>query len=63
VGEGVQMYDALAAKGIKSQLIIFPDEGHGAAKRANQVVQFGASLDFLEQTLKPKPKSDTRAER
>lgn len=61
VGEGVQMHDALAAKGIKSQLIIFPDEGHGASKRANQVVEFGASLDFFEQTLKPKV--DTRAER
>ena len=56
VGEGVQMHDALAARGVKSALIIFPDEGHGAAKRANLVVQFGASLEFFEQTLKPKAK-------
>jgi dipeptidyl aminopeptidase/acylaminoacyl peptidase len=61
VGEAVQIHDALAAKGIKSPLIIFSDEGHGAAKRANQVVQFGASLDFFEQTLKPK--GDTHAQR
>lgn len=61
VGEAVQMHDALDARGIKSPLIIFPDEGHGAGKRANQVVQFGASLDFFEQTLKPK--GDGRAER
>lgn len=53
VGEAVQMHDALAAKGIKSSLIIFPDEGHGASKRANRVVELGASLEFLEQTLKP----------
>jgi dipeptidyl aminopeptidase/acylaminoacyl peptidase len=61
VGEAVQIHDALQAKGIKSPLIIFPDEGHGAAKRANQVVEFGASLDFFEQTLKPK--GDTHAQR
>jgi dipeptidyl aminopeptidase/acylaminoacyl peptidase len=62
VGEGVQIHDALQAKGVKSQLIIFPDEGHGAAKRANQVVEFGASLDFFEQTLKPK-QAEPHAER
>jgi dipeptidyl aminopeptidase/acylaminoacyl peptidase len=56
VGEGVQMHDALVARGVKSALIIFPDEGHGAAKRANQVVQYGASLEFFEQTLKPAAK-------
>jgi dipeptidyl aminopeptidase/acylaminoacyl peptidase len=61
VGEGVQMHDALEAKGIKSTLIIFPDEGHGAAKRSNRVVQYGAALEFLEQTLKPK--GDARAQR
>jgi dipeptidyl aminopeptidase/acylaminoacyl peptidase len=49
----VQMHTALEARGIKSPLIIFPDEGHGAAKRANQVVQFGASIEFFEATLKP----------
>jgi len=53
VGEAVQMHDALEARGIKTSLIIFPDEGHGAAKRANQVVQIGASLQFLQETLKP----------
>ena len=47
--------------GIKSQLIIFPDEGHGATKRSNVVVELGASIDFLEQTLKaPKPPSAQR---
>ena len=54
-GEAVQMHDALEARGIKSPLIIFPDEGHGAAKRSNLVVQYGAALEFLEQTLKPAP--------
>ncbi len=60
VGEAIQMHDALSARGLKSPLIIFPDEGHGAAKRANQVRQAGASIEFFEQTLKPAPKSAAR---
>jgi len=56
-GEAIQIHDALVARGIKTQLIIFPDEGHGATKRSNQVVEIGAMLDFLEQTLKTKPGS------
>ncbi len=60
VGEAVQMHNALDARGIKSPLIIFPDEGHGASKRANQVVQFGASIEFFEATLKPASKSASR---
>ncbi len=60
VGEAIQMHDALEKRGIKSPLIIFPDEGHGAAKRANRVVEFGAVLDFLEQTLQPAVTSASR---
>jgi len=60
VGEAVQMHDALQARGVKSSLIIFPDEGHGASKRSNRVVELGASLEFLEATLKPAPKSAAR---
>ena len=56
-GEAIQIHDALVARGIKTQLIVFPDEGHGAAKRSNQVVEIGAMLDFLEQNLKAKPSS------
>ncbi len=52
VGEALQMHDALAARGISSPLIIFADEGHGAAKRDNTVVQVGATLDFMEKNLK-----------
>jgi dipeptidyl aminopeptidase/acylaminoacyl peptidase len=57
VGEAIQMHDALQSRGLKSPLIIFPDEGHGAAKRANQVTEIGAMLEFLEQNLLPKPAS------
>jgi len=50
-GEAVQIRDALAKKGIPSPLMIFPDEGHGASKRSNQVLMFGHSLAFFQEHL------------
>ncbi len=52
-GETIQMHDALEARKIKSPLIIFGDEGHGAAKRGNQVLQAGHTLQFLRDHLRP----------
>jgi dipeptidyl aminopeptidase/acylaminoacyl peptidase len=57
VGEAVQMHDALAARGVDTRLIIFPDEGHGAQKRENRVIQAGAALDFFEVHLKGKSRA------
>jgi dipeptidyl aminopeptidase/acylaminoacyl peptidase len=51
-GEAIQIHEALTARGIPASLIIFPDEGHGSAKRANQVLELGAMLQFLEQQLR-----------
>jgi dipeptidyl aminopeptidase/acylaminoacyl peptidase len=51
-GEAIQMHEALLAKGLKSPLIIFADEGHGSAKRGNRALQTGHILQFLEQSLK-----------
>ena len=54
VGEAVQMHNALEKRGAKSQLIIFPDEGHGAQKRENKVLQTGYAIEFFEKHLKEK---------
>jgi dipeptidyl aminopeptidase/acylaminoacyl peptidase len=54
VGEAIQMHDALEKRGVKSPLIIFPDEGHGAQKRENKVLQIGNAIDFFEKHLKGK---------
>ncbi|MET0591924.1 MAG: prolyl oligopeptidase family serine peptidase [Polyangiaceae bacterium] len=54
VGEAIQMHEALEKRGVKSPLIIFPDEGHGAQKRENKVLQIGHSIDFFEKNLKGK---------
>ncbi len=50
-GEAVQIKEALDAKKIPSQLIIFPDEGHGAKKRENQVLQYGHMVRFFQEHL------------
>lgn len=50
-GEAVQIRDALAKKGVPAPLMIFPDEGHGASKRSNQVLMFGHSLSFFSEHL------------
>ncbi|WP_199065113.1 alpha/beta hydrolase family protein [Chitinimonas sp. BJB300] len=52
VGEAVQMYEAAQKRGVASELIIFADEGHGAAKRENQVLSIGHTLRFFETYLK-----------
>jgi dipeptidyl aminopeptidase/acylaminoacyl peptidase len=52
VGEAIQMHDALEKRGVKSPLIIFPDEGHGAQKRENKVLQIGHAMDFFDKNLK-----------
>jgi dipeptidyl aminopeptidase/acylaminoacyl peptidase len=51
-GEAVQMYNSLSKRKIPTELVIFPDEGHGSAKRENQVKQFGYALQFFDQHLR-----------
>ena len=52
VGEAVQMRDALVSRGLEAPLIIFADEGHGAGKRDNGVIQMGAAIEFFEKHLR-----------
>ena len=52
VGEALQFHDALTKKGIPSELIVFPDEGHGMRKRPNQVLAIGHTLRFFAKYLK-----------
>jgi dipeptidyl aminopeptidase/acylaminoacyl peptidase len=54
VGEAVQIHDALAARKLPVELLIFSDEGHGAQKRDNQVFQIGYSLRFFRKHLQGK---------
>lgn len=51
VGEAIQFHDALAARGQDVPLVIFPDEGHGAQKRPNQVLLYGHAIRFFQKHL------------
>ena len=55
VGEAIQMYEAAKQTGVPTELMIFPDEGHGAAKRDNQVLEFGHMIRWLKQYLASAP--------
>jgi protease II len=52
VGEALQIYREAESRSIPGGLILFPDEGHGTAKRTNQVLAFGHTLAFFEKHLK-----------
>ncbi len=51
VGEALQIYKELEARKIPGGLILFPDEGHGTAKRGNQVLALGHTIAFFEKHL------------
>jgi protease II len=51
-GEAIQIHDLLERRGVSAPLILFPDEGHGAAKRSNAALQYGHMLKFFETNLK-----------
>lgn len=50
-GEAIQMHEAMRAKGLASDLILFADEGHGSVKRENQVLEIGHTLSFFQKHL------------
>ena len=51
VGEALVIYRELESRKIPTGLILFPDEGHGAAKRSNIVQQSGHTISFFEKHL------------
>ncbi|MEQ1722495.1 MAG: prolyl oligopeptidase family serine peptidase, partial [Pseudobdellovibrio sp.] len=57
VGEALQIQETLTKKGIASELIVFADEGHGSAKKENQVLEIGNTIEFMKKHLKTKDKA------
>lgn len=52
VGEALQIQRSLEKKKIDSRLILFSDEGHGAQKRDNRVLQAGHTIEFFKKHLR-----------
>jgi hypothetical protein len=46
---------AVKANGVEVEYIVFPDEGHGFTKKANQISGYGAMLTFLDKYLRDAP--------
>lgn len=52
LSESEQIKAALDAKGVPCTLRVYPDEGHGLAKRANRIDAYPAALAFLAEQLR-----------
>ncbi|HEY4056441.1 MAG TPA: prolyl oligopeptidase family serine peptidase [Kofleriaceae bacterium] len=52
VGEALQFYSELQQRHVPSELILFPDEGHGAAKLENRALTIGHTIEFFTRYLK-----------
>ena len=50
--ESDEVVAAVKKNGVPVEYIVFPDEGHGFTKRANQIAGYSAILRFLDQQLK-----------
>jgi dipeptidyl aminopeptidase/acylaminoacyl peptidase len=53
VGEAEQIHRALVGKGVRCELAVYPDEGHGLAKLKNRLDAYPRVADFLVEVLHP----------
>jgi dipeptidyl aminopeptidase/acylaminoacyl peptidase len=51
VGEALQLNLALRKRGIPTDLLVFPDEGHGFAKLENRLIFSKTMVEFLDRTI------------
>ena len=51
VSEARQLHASLVARGVDSELLVYDDEGHGLAKRANRLDALPRMLAFLRKNL------------
>lgn len=50
--ESDEVVAAVKKNGVPVEYVVFPDEGHGFTKKANQIAGYSAILRFLDQQLK-----------
>lgn len=51
LGEAEQLHAALTERGVECELLVYPDEGHGLAKRVNREDAYPRALAFLARHL------------
>ena len=53
LSEAVQLHDALTARGVECELLVYDDEGHGLQKLKNRLDAYPRIAAFLERVLAP----------
>lgn len=51
LSEAEQLHETLLAKGVETELLVYPDEGHGLQKLANRLDAYPRVLAFLDRVL------------
>jgi dipeptidyl aminopeptidase/acylaminoacyl peptidase len=51
LGESEEIARVLQAKGIRCELVVYPDEGHSIAKLSNRIDSFTRAVAFLDEVL------------
>ena len=51
VDEARQVHAVLAEKGVRTELVVYPDEGHGLARLDNRLDAYPRAVDFLDEVL------------
>ncbi len=51
VGQGLELYGILKAKGVPARLLYYPDEGHWILQKANSLQWYGEVLGWLDRFL------------
>ena len=51
LGEAEQIYKVLCEKGVRTELVVYDDEGHGLAKLKNRLDAYPRAADFLVDVL------------
>ena len=46
-----QLAEAVRANGTECELLVYPDEGHGLAKKTNRLDAYSQALEFLRRHL------------
>lgn len=55
VGEAEQLAESVRARGVRCELVIYEDEGHGLARLENQLDAYPRAIAFLDEVLGRRP--------
>ena len=51
LGEAEQLVASLERRGVRRELCVYDDEGHGLARLANQLDAYPRAIEFLDEVL------------